>query len=80
LNKAELVYARDQRLKEIHMWSIIREITTYLCFIWILYVISYSSRNNNDFLQVNHLRHFFLNIESSNNDYTQVREIDFSFL
>jgi hypothetical protein len=74
-----LAYARDQRLKEIHMWSIIREVTVYLCFIWILYVISYSNRNNNDFLQVNHLRHFFLNIGSSSNDYTQVRGVDFSF-
>jgi hypothetical protein len=80
LNQAELTYARDQRLKEIHMWSIIREILVYLCFMWILYVISYSNRNNNDFLQVNHLRHFFLNIESSTNDYTQVREVNFSFL
>ncbi len=61
------------------MWSIIREVTVYLCFIWILYVISYSNRNNNDFLQVNHLRHFFLNIGSSSNDYTQVRGVDFSF-
>jgi hypothetical protein len=71
-----LVYAREQRLKEIRMWSIIQEITAYLCFLWILYAISYSNRNNNDFLQVNHLRHFVLNIGHSNNDYTQISTID----
>jgi hypothetical protein len=47
-----------------------------LCFIWILYAIGYSNRNNNDFLQVKHLRHFVLNIGHSNNDYTQISTID----
>ncbi len=75
LNKAELAHARDQRLKEIQMWSIIREVLTYLCFVWILYVISYANRDGNSFRQVDHLRQFFLNSRQPTNDYTKVRTL-----
>ncbi len=75
LNKAELTEARNRRLKDLHMWSIIREVLSYSCFLWTLYVITYSNRDSNAFLQVNHLRNFFLNIGHSSYDYTKVRAL-----
>ncbi len=75
LNKAELAEARNRRLKDVHMWSIIREVLSYSCFLWILFVTAYSNRDSNAFLQVNHLRHFFLNIGHSSYDYTKVRAL-----
>ncbi len=72
LNKAEIACARYHRLKEIRMWLILREIFTYLCFLSVLSVIIYSHRDTNSFLQVNHLRKYFLNQRQTNYDYTKV--------
>ena len=77
LHEGELAFARDQRLNEVYMWSIIREFFVYICFIWILYVISYTNRDNNGFLQVNHLRNFFLNTNNYSYDFTKVRIVFF---
>jgi hypothetical protein len=79
LTKYEVEEARRRRRKEIQMWSSIREILSYVCFLWIVYAVAYSNRNNNAFLQVNHLRHFFLNIGHSQYDYTKVKVL-FCFL
>ena len=76
LDQAELAYIRDRRLKEIQMWSIIREIFTYLTFFALLYVITYSNINQHAFYEVQHLRQFFRNTKEVNNDYTQVFTID----
>ena len=54
------------------MYSVLREILSCCCFIVIVYLISYSNRNTNSFLQVNHLRHYFLNIGRSTDDFTKV--------
>jgi hypothetical protein len=70
LNANEIAYARSIRLKEIQMWSIIREALTYFGFVIVLYLITYSNRDQNAFLQVNHLRKIFL---KTNPDYTKVR-------
>ncbi len=72
LNKAEVDFARDQRLKEIEMWSVIQEILIYFCFLSLLYIVTYSNRPSNSFLEVNHLRKYFLNSRQTNCDYTQV--------
>ncbi len=72
LNEAELVCARYHRLKQIHMWSIIREIFLYLCFLSLLSVIVYSNRDFNSYLQVKHLRKYFLNSRQMDNDYSKV--------
>jgi len=72
LNEAELVCARYHRLKQIHMWSIIREIFLYLCFLSLLSVIVYSNRDSNSYLQVKHLRKYFLNSRQMDNDYSKV--------
>ncbi|CAF5136050.1 unnamed protein product, partial [Rotaria sp. Silwood1] len=75
LDENELARARDRRLKELHMWSIIRELLTYLCFLTMIYLTTYSNINSNAFLQVKHLRNFFLNTKQIDRDYTKVRSI-----
>ncbi len=40
LTEAEVICARNQRLKEIYMWSIIRETLTYLCFLSFLSAVA----------------------------------------
>ena len=72
LNEAEVDCARHQRLKEIHMWSIIREGLTYLCFLSLLFIITYSNQNSNSFLQVNHLQKYFHNSRQSHLDFIKV--------
>ena len=76
LNQAELAYIRDRRLKEIQMWSIIREIFTYLTFLTLLYVITYSNINQQAFYEVKHLRQFFHNSRQIDNNYIQVSTVD----
>ncbi len=72
MNEAEVASARNQRLKELQMRSIIRESLTYCGFLIILGIITYSNRNQNTFLQVDHLRKFLLNTRQIDNDYTKV--------
>ncbi|CAF1313923.1 unnamed protein product [Adineta ricciae] len=76
LNQAELAYIRDRRLKEIQMWSIIREIFTYLTFLALLYVITYSNINQHAFYEVQHLRQFFHNSRQIDNNYIQLSTVD----
>ena len=73
LNKAQVQEARSRRIKETQMWLIIREFLSCLFFLCIVYTISNSNRNNKAYLQVNHLRHFFMNSGDSRYDYTKVR-------
>jgi hypothetical protein len=54
------------------MWSIIREILTYLCFLSLLYSVTYSNLNPNGFYEVNHLKKFILNSREIDEDYTTV--------
>ncbi|CAF0940715.1 unnamed protein product [Adineta steineri] len=76
LNKNEIAHARDQRLKEIQMWAIIREFLTCLVFAILVFIITYSNREQNSFLQVNHLRAYFLNQKQTTVDYTKINTID----
>ncbi|CAF3624741.1 unnamed protein product [Adineta steineri] len=76
LNENEVVYARDQRLKEIQMWSIIREFLIYFIFAILVFIITYSNREQHSFYQVNHLRAYFLNQRQTTADYTQINTID----
>jgi len=72
LNEAELICARYHRLKQVRMWSIIREIFLYLCFLSLLSVIVYPNRDSNSYLQVKHLRKCFLNSRQMDTDYSKV--------
>jgi hypothetical protein len=80
LNEAEVVSARHQRLKEIHMWSIIRETFIYLLFLSSLFILTYSNQNSNSFYQVDHLTKYFHNSRQINLDYTKVRHSAFLFV
>jgi hypothetical protein len=55
------------------MWSIIREVLSYLAFLTMIYLVTYSNMNSNAFLQVKHLQKFFLNTNQIDTDYTKVR-------
>ncbi|CAF4192320.1 unnamed protein product, partial [Adineta steineri] len=76
LNESEVIYARDRRLQEIYMWSIIREIVRYLWFFSLLSILTYTHRDLNSFNQVDHLQKYFLNSRQINSDYTTVSTID----
>ncbi|CAF3735281.1 unnamed protein product, partial [Adineta steineri] len=76
LNENEIAYARDQRLKEIQMWAIIREFLIYFIFAILVFIITYSNREQHSFFQVNHLRAYFLNQRQTTADYTNINTID----
>ena len=54
------------------MYGIVREVLCYCFFLWIIYVIAYSNRNEQAFLQVQHLRSFILNSNNHTHDYAKV--------
>ncbi|CAF1360361.1 unnamed protein product, partial [Adineta steineri] len=76
LNENEIVYARDQRLKEIQMWAVIREFLIYFIFAILVFIITYSNREQHSFYQVSHLRAYFLNQRQTTADYTKISTID----
>jgi hypothetical protein len=54
LNESQLIYACQNRLKDLQMHSIIRELSIYLLFLTLIYLITYSNQEQNSFLQVQH--------------------------
>ncbi len=80
LTEAELICARYHRLKQVRMWSIIREIFLYLCFLSLLSVIVYPNGDSNSYLQVKHLRKCFLNSRQMDIDYSKVCFLWFCFI
>ena len=72
MNENAVTWARHQRLQEIQMWSIIREISLYLCFFSLLCIVIYGNRPSNAFSQVNHLQKYILNSRQTDSDYTKV--------
>ena len=77
LTKEEVQEARCLRLREVRMWIILREMFTYLFFLWMIYSITYYNRNPNAFYQVKHLRELFLDLGDSQYDYTKVKRFFF---
>lgn len=75
LNQYELQSARQDYLKLLKMQSVIREILSYCCFIWMIYAISHSNRSSYSFQQVNHLRHYVLNTGDSQYDFIKVSSL-----
>ncbi|CAF1595374.1 unnamed protein product, partial [Adineta steineri] len=61
LNENEVAFLREQRLKELQMWSIIREFLIYAIFLTLLCIISFSNHTQNSFYQTDHLQKYFLN-------------------
>ena len=72
LDQGEIAWARAKRLKEIQMWSIIREFFAYFVFLSLLFLLAYSNANVHSFYQVQHLRDVFHNTRQTDSDYTQV--------
>ena len=72
LDESEVAYARQERLKEVQMWSIIREFVLYFIFLSLIFIITYSNHDENSFLQVNHLQKYFINSRQINSDFTKV--------
>ncbi len=72
LDENEIAYAREQRLKEIQMWSMLQEFATYLIFLIFVFLVTFSNQEQNSFLQVKHLRKYILNTREINEDYTKV--------
>jgi polycystin 1L2 len=72
LEDHEINRARRQRLLEIRMWTILREIGTTTCFLALLFVISYTRIPHHAYQQVHHMRHSFLNHRQIDRDLTQV--------
>ena len=72
LDQHELDWSRQQRLKEIQMWSIIREFLSYILFLAVLFFVAYSSLNPNASYQVRHMKQLFLNTREYQYDYTKV--------
>jgi hypothetical protein len=72
LDQGEIAWARAKRLKEIQMWSIIREFFAYFGFLSLLFLLAYSNANVHSFYEVQHLREVFHHTRQMDNDYTKV--------
>ncbi|UJR21041.1 hypothetical protein I4U23_024141 [Adineta vaga] len=75
LDEGEISWARHERLKEIQMWSIIRETAIYFCFLSLLCVVIYANHHSNSYFQVQHLRKYFHNSRQFDLDYTRISTI-----
>ncbi|XP_055954867.1 uncharacterized protein LOC126810750 isoform X1 [Patella vulgata] len=70
---AELEKARIQRLNEIKMWEIVREIVFYAFFLWILMVISYRNRSPDAYYYKDSLQKTFIENTETNHWFSKVR-------
>jgi hypothetical protein len=77
LNDNEIASAREERLKNMLMWSILRQFISYALFLSLISILTFSGREPNSFFQVNHLRKYFGNQRQVDCDYAQVRDITF---
>ncbi|CAF1029872.1 unnamed protein product [Adineta ricciae] len=75
LNEGEIVRLRDERLRQMQMWSVIHGIMLYVCCLSLAYVLIYSSRDSNAFYQVHHLRRYFLNPTQADLDYKNISTV-----
>jgi hypothetical protein len=55
----EVASAREQRLLELQMGSIVHEMIVAICFLSLLFVLIYSQNTYHSFSQMNHLRQYF---------------------
>ena len=70
-----LKVAREQRLKEIQMWSIIREILFYAFFLWILMVISYRSVSTYSFSYKDTMKNVFIRTNDTKKAFSKVKQL-----
>ena len=72
LSKNQIEFAREQRLQELEMLQIFKEVFIYFLFALLVFLITYSNQEQNSFLQVQHLQKYFLNRRQTQLDYTKV--------
>ena len=72
LDPHEVIFLREQRLRDVKMWAMIREVCTYCVCLVLVHLVTSSRLDTNGFTQVNHLQRLFLNTRQSQCDYTQV--------
>ena len=51
-----------ERMKEIQMWAVLREIVAYMFFLWILVVVSYRNRNPDAFYYKDSIERVFITV------------------
>ncbi|WAQ97034.1 PK1L2-like protein, partial [Mya arenaria] len=71
-----LARAREERLKEIQMWAIIREILFYAFFLWILIIVSYRSVSTNSWRYKNTMEKVFIQTNDTKKAFTKVHNTD----
>ena len=59
--KGDLDHVREERMKELKMSEILREIFSYLLFLWLLTVLSYGNRDPNAYYMQMNLKNEFIN-------------------
>ena len=72
LEPSEVMLLREQRLTDLKMWEMIREVLAYCCVLVLINLFASSRLDSNSSTQVNHLRRLFLNTRQNQHDYTQV--------
>ena len=72
LEPNEVTLLREQRLRDMKMREMIREVLTYCCVLVLINLFASSRLDSNSSTQVNHLRRLFLNTRQNQHDYTQV--------
>ena len=77
LKENEVDEIKEYRLREIQMWETFREIFSYLMFLWILYVVSYSNLNLNTYKYQQNMKDMFVS-KDLKFDFTSVRIYFFS--
>ena len=75
-NLTLLEKAKLNRLKEIKMAQILKEIFSYLFFLWILIVLSYGNRDPNAYLLKNALKSTFIDGTNSGESFSDVKTPD----
>ena len=68
--------ARNNRLKELKMYSILREIFSFFLFVWILLSVSYSFRDPKAFQLQQHMRSLMLRKPGTDIDFMKVGKED----
>ncbi|CAF1279323.1 unnamed protein product, partial [Adineta ricciae] len=76
LSDHQISQLRDDRLKEIQIRNVIREMVLYVCFLVVLCAVIYSNRDSSAYYQVDHLRKYLLDSRQENLDFTKIATID----
>jgi hypothetical protein len=66
---------KEYRLREIQMWETFRDILSYLVFLLVLYVVSYSNLNTNTYKYQQNLKNMFV-AKDLKFDFASVRKIN----